>query len=335
MKRNNIDIKAMPKVELHVHIEGAVSPTAYFELAKKNNVKLPVETLEQWKNYFKFKNFSHFIEVYITAVSCIKTPQDLSVIIEDFYKHQSSQNILYSEAFLSASFLIQNFETKEVLEAIEAGMKAGEEKYKVKVNIIPDIARNLPDSQEGVLNLVKAGYKRGTFIGLGLGGLEIGYPPHLFKETYKAAKEAGLKIVAHAGEAVGAESIWGAINDLHIERIGHGIRCIEDEVLMKQLKENQIPIEVSPTSNYHLGVVNAQENHPIREMFDKGLFCTLNSDDPVMFSTNLVKEYELLLDQGFSNEELIQLNRNAIHASFLNQEEKAKYEKLLDDFLIS
>ncbi len=325
----------MPKVELHIHIEGAVSSEAYFKLAEKNKVTLPCEKLANWNEYFKFKNFSHFIDVYGIAVSTIKKVEDLALIIKDFYKLQSEQNIVYSEAFLSASFLVENFQAEEIFEAINYGMKIGEQKYGVRVNIIPDISRHLPQTQHDVLKLVKTGFEKGIFIGLGLGGLEIDYPPRLFSETFKKAKEIGLKSVAHAGEVAGAESIWGAINELKIERIGHGIRSLDDGLLIEYLKENQIPIEVSPTSNYHLGVVKPQRPHPIRKMIDHGLLCTINTDDPVMFSTTLSNEYKLLMKQGFCLDELVQLNRNAIYSSFLTKSEKTDLNGLLDNFLIN
>ena len=329
------DILLMPKVELHVHIEGAVSSKTYFELAHKNKVSIPFDTLESWNEYFKFKDFGHFIGVYGTAVSTIKKADDYALIVENFYKHQSIQNILYSEAFISASFLVENFRSEEILEAIEYGMKKGEQKYGVKVNIILDIARHIPKTQKAVLKLVKMGFDKGIFIGLGLGGLEINYPAKLFKETFIEAKKNGLRVVAHAGEAVGAESIWEAINELHIERIGHGISCIKDERLMKYLRVNQIPIEISPSSNYHLGVVEQQKKHPIRKMIDYGLLCTLNTDDPVMFSTDLSNEYISLIIQGFSMKEVIQLNRNSIYSSFLGDKEKKAFSHLLDKFLIN
>ncbi len=335
MKTNNLDTLSIPKVELHVHIEGAVSPETYYTLAEKNKIKLPFDTLAKWKESFMFKDFSHFINVYETAISCIKTVEDISRIIENFYYHQSKQNIVYSEAFISGSFLIENFKSDEIIEAVQNGMKTGEKKHHVKVNIIPDIARHLPESQEKVFKFVKAGLHRGVFIGLGLGGMEKGYPPHLFKETFIAAKKSGLRLVAHAGETVGAESIKKTINELEVERIGHGIHCVEDEYLMDYLLEKQIPLEISPTSNYHLGVINKKEKHPIRKMFDKGLFCTVNTDDPVMFSTNLAKEYELLSNQGFTNREILQLNKNSIQASFLSKEEKNKLNNLLNNFIKS
>lgn len=329
---NNVEnfIKVMPKVELHVHVEGAVSPDVYYDLALRNGVELPVKSIEEWRQLFVFKDFSHFIEVYIMAVSTLKSVDDYAYLLEAFYRYQSEQHIVYSEAFLSASFLVDKFSDEEIIDAIEKGMRAGEEKYGVKVNLIPDIARNIPDSKEAVLKLVIEGAKRGVFIGLGLGGMENGFPPEMFADTYCKARENGLRVVAHAGEAAGAESIRGSINSLKAERIGHGIRCLEDFDLMLDMKKSQIPIEVCPTSNYCLKVVDSNELHPIRKMIDADLFCTLNSDDPVMFSTSLTNEYILMYKQGFSIDELWELNVNGIKASFLSEEEKSECLKAFE-----
>jgi len=324
-------IRLMPKIELHVHIEGATSPQTYFSLAEKNKVKLPCKNLNEWEKYFEFKDFNHFIDVYGIAVSTIRKAEDFALIIEKFYEYQEQNNIIYSEAFISASLLINTFSNQEIIEAIQFGIQNGESKYNTKVNLIPDISRHLPNTQNEVLKLVIEGYKKGIFIGLGLGGMEVNYPTNLFTDTFAKAKKAGLKVVAHAGEAAGAKSVWGAINDLKVDRIGHGIRSIEDKKLIKYLGDNQIPIEVSPTSNYHLGLINITEKHPIRKMIDSGLMCTINTDDPAMFSTNIATEFELLYSQGFTLEELYQLNKNAIDASFLGFDEKLKYYEIINE----
>jgi adenosine deaminase len=167
----------------------------------------------------------------------------------------------------------------------------------------------------------------GIVIGLGLAGQEVGYPPEDFVDTFAKARLQGLRVVAHAGEAAGAESIWGALHQLNAERIGHGIRCLDDDVLVQQLRDLQTPIEVSPQSNYCLGIVQRHQPHPIRQMVDAGLFCTLNSDDPPMFKTNLVNEYITLAQQGFSWEELWQLNLNTLEATFLTEPEKSAYRE--------
>ncbi len=318
-------LRAMPKAEIHIHIEGATDAEIFYHMAQRNQVELSADSLEEWKSFFEFRDFPHFIQVYTAAVQCLQTPEDYALMIERFYKRQAEENIRYTEAFLSASFLTQKFEAQEILDAIAAGRRAGEANHHCQVNLIPDIAREIPDSQHRVLEFVIKGKERGLFIGLGVGGLEIGYPPELFTETYAEAHRQGLRIVAHAGEAAGAESIWGAVNTLKAERIGHGIRCLDDPNLVEILRQRQIPLEVSPQSNYCLGIIAQDQPHPIRKMVNARLFCTVNSDDPAMFSTSLTSEYLTLAEQGFSWEELWQLNLNTLEATFLDEAEKDKY----------
>ena len=318
-------VAAMPKFELHVHVEGAADADTYYEIAHKNNFQLPVKSRQEWRQFFEFRDFPHFIDVYLAAVGCLKTTGDYGLLIDNFFKHQSEQNILYTEAYLSATPIIERFEDEAVLDVIEAAVTAGQEKYGCVIKLIPDIARMIPESQEQVLEFVIKGKQRGLFIGLGLGGLEKGYPPRLFTETFEEARRAGLRTVAHAGEADGPESIWGAIDDLKVERIGHGVRCVEDPALVEVLRQRRIPLEVCPVSNYCLGIVEKSEMHPIREMVDAGLYCCINSDDPAMFSTSLTNEFMTLASQGFSWPELHQLNLNALEASFLDDVEKKHY----------
>lgn len=325
-------LRAMPKAEIHVHIEGATDAQTFYQMAQCNQVELPTASLEEWKAFFEFRSFEHFIEVYTAAVECLQTPDDYALMIEKFFKRQAEQNILYTEAFLSASFLTQKFEDEAILNAIAQGVEAGKTKYGVQVNLIPDIAREIPNSQTRVLEFVLKGKKRGLFIGLSVGGLEIGYPPQLFTQTFAQARSSGLRVVAHAGEVVGAQSIWGALDSLQVERIGHGIRCLEDAKLVEELRQRQIPMEISPQSNYRLGVVGDDRPHPIRQMVDAGLYCTVNSDDPAMFSTSLLNEYVILASQGFSWEELWQLNLNTLEAAFLNESEKARYRNQWKQF---
>ncbi|MEA1877584.1 MAG: adenosine deaminase [Bacteroidota bacterium] len=250
MENEMQEIRLMPKIELHVHIEGATSPKTYFSLAEKNQIELPCDNLTEWEKYFEFKDFNHFIGVYGMAVSTIKRAEDFAFIIEKFHEFQELNNIIYSEAFLSASFLVETFGNQEILEAIQFGLQQGKSKYKTKVNLIPDISRHILETQSKVLEFAIEGFKKDIFIGLGLGGMEINYPTKIFTDTFAKAKETGLRVVAHAGEAVGSESIWGAIHDLKVDRIGHGIRSIDDKKLIRYLSDKQIPIEVCPTLKY-------------------------------------------------------------------------------------
>ena len=331
IQRTNIReaVLRMPKVELHVHLEGATNAETVWVLAKKNGLRLPADSLEMWKKLYTFQDFAHFIEIYTLTTEAIQTPEDWAFLVERFMKEQAEQNIVYSEIFLSASHQINRLPMNEWIAALVEGAEQGEKLHGTIVKFIPDIGRQFPDSQASVLDVVLRAKETGFFIGLGLGGIEDGFPPSLFEETYREARQKGLHVVAHAGETTSAKTIWDTIELLKVERIGHGIRCLDDPKLVEHLRESQLPIEVCPTSNYCLGVIDKSQPHPIRAMVDAGLYCTVNSDDPPMFSTTLTDEYCLLYEQGFTWSELQQLNRNAIECSFLSNEDKTRLQSRL------
>jgi adenosine deaminase len=315
----------MPKVELHVHLEGAADAETIYELADRNGVALPARSLSEWKQFYQFTSFDHFIDVYTAASRCVQSAEDFALLTERFLAYQARQNIRYSEVFVSVSHHLGKLSAGELLDALAAGLASGERKHGSRARIIADIARHQPETQREVLKFALQAEARGLVIGLGLGGKEIGYPPQQFEDTYAEARRKGLHVVAHAGETSGPESVRGAVELLRAERIGHGIRCLEDAALCEQLRVTQTPIEVCPVSNYCLGVVRRGEPHPIRRMVDAGLYCTINSDDPPMFSTDLNYEYCMLAAQGFTWNELWQLNLNALEAAFLSEAEKVQY----------
>lgn len=326
-------IRAIPKFELHVHVEGASDPDTYWALAERNGIELPHDDLESFRSWFDFVDFDHFVEVYVASVNLLTSPEDFRFLVEAFHGHQGRQNIVYSEAFLSATYIAERFDPDAMIDAIAEGLERGRRRHGVEVRLIPDIARHEPASQRPVLDFVKRGFDRGVFLGLGLGGPEKGFPPELFTETFAEARKHGMHVVAHAGEGAGPESVRGAVEALGAERIGHGVRSVEDPELMALLRDRQVPMEVCPVSNYRLGIVDRGEPHPIRRMVDAGLLCTVSSDDPGMFSTSLPGEYLRLADQGFSWDELVRLDRNALEAAFMSEEERARYRGMLDGFL--
>ncbi|ARV62061.1 adenosine deaminase [Nostocales cyanobacterium HT-58-2] len=328
-------LQAMPKVEIHVHLEGAIDAETVYQMAQRNNFSLPAASLEEWKLFYKFRDFNHFIEVYGIASQCMQTAEDFAWMTEKFLQNQSEQNIRYSEAYFSPTLHSGKLTDEEILDALTLGAVTGEAKYGSRVKFIVDISRQYPHLQTKVLEFALQGQEKGIVIGLGIGGPEVDYPPENYTETFAQARMQGLRVVAHAGETEGPSSIWGAITSLQAERIGHGVRCLEDASLVAKLRQRQTPLEVSPQSNYCLGVVKPNEPHPIRQMIDAGLFCTLNSDDPPMFNTNLNNEYLTLANQGFSWEQLWQLNLNTLEATFLPEAEKEVYRTQWQAFLQS
>lgn len=325
-------IRAMPKVEIHIHLEGATDAETVYAMAQRNGVALPAPTLDAWKAFYEFRDFNHFIEIYLAAAACMKTAQDYQAMVESFLCRQAAQNIRYSEAYFSPSLHFGKLSNSEMIAALATGARNGEAQHGSRVRFISDIARESPHLQGQVLDFTlqardEAG---GLFIGLGVGGPEVGHPPEDFTETFAEARRQGLRVVAHAGETEGAQSVKGALHALKAERIGHGVRSLEDSTVVAELRERKTPVEVSPQSNYCLGVARRDQPHPIRRMIDAGLNCCVNSDDPPMFSTDLNNDYLTLAAQGFAFEELWQLNMNGLAASFLDASQK---QALREDYL--
>lgn len=328
-------LAAMPKVEIHVHLEGAVSPEAVFEMAQRNGVQLPAGSLEEWREFYRFTDFLHFIKVYMATVSCMQKPEDFAQMAEDFLRRQAAQNVVYSEASFSAALHMGKLPADEMLGALEEGLRRGEQKYGCRAALIPDLSREMVDRTEihaQVLAFACQAKERGIGAALGIGGKEAGFPAEPYGAIFQQARQAGLHVIAHAGEAEGPVSVWGALEALGAERIGHGIRALEDPALVEVLRRRQIPIEVSPQSNYCTRVTPWEAPHPLRQMVDAGLFCTVNSDDPAMFSTDLNNEYLTLAAQGFSLEELQRLNLNGLEASFLPETEKEHLRARFEEY---
>ncbi len=315
-------IASMPKAEIHVHLEGATTAATYFEIARRNGVELPAQDLPQWQEFFHFESFDHFIEVYVTSTKLLRRADDYELLLRRFGEQQAALNVKYTEAFVSCSLVPAGAAADDFLNALHRGVEAVEREHGIRIALIGDISRELPDSRHRVVDLVIAGHKRGVFIGLGLGGPEIGFPPELFEDAYARARQSGLHVVAHAGETGGAKSVRGALDALQAERIGHGVQSLEDDALLDRLRREHIALEVCPQSNYRLGVAKDGEVHPIRALVDAGVRCTVNSDDPAMFETDINREYLTLAEQGFSEDELLQLGRATLEATFLADADK-------------
>jgi adenosine deaminase len=216
---------------------------------------------------------------------------------------------------------------QDILQGLNAGRDQALTDFGVTWQWVFDIVRNLPDTQEKVLDIALAARELGV-VALGLGGVEAGFPPEMFVDTFKRAKKEHLHRVPHAGEIAGPQSVWSAIKSLHAERIGHGVRSIEDPSLVDYLGSNSIPLEICPSSNVCLNVYPDFAAHPLRKLWDAGLLLTIGSDDPPMFSTDLNNEYQVLINEfSFTQSDLERISLNAIQASFLNQGEKHKLEQ--------
>lgn len=316
----------MPKVELHVHLEGAVRPATLLQLAAKNQVSLPATTEEELRHWYHFTDFSHFIEVYMGICNCICTPDDMETVARAFLQEQARQNIVYSEVIFTPHihYATKGISFEDQLAALNRAIAWAQQELGIDMGIVVDISRNTTP-EEGLLVADWAINAMGKgVIALGLGGPEVGHPPQKHRAAFERAHQAGLPALPHAGETEGPASIWGALDCLYPSRILHGVRCIEDVDLAQRLVREQIPLDVCPTSNICLNVFPSIEEHPLPHLLAMGINVTINSDDPPMFNTTLTDEY-LTLDSVFNlpPEQIRALAMNAIDASLLPADSKA------------
>jgi adenosine deaminase len=328
----NLDqfIEKMPKVELHVHMEGSIQPETLLTLAERNHVDLPAKTPEELRQWYTFTDFPHFIEIYRTFAKCLRTAEDIELITRQFLIGQANQNILYSEVTYTpySQYMANAIPFADQLAAINRARHWASGELGVEMGIIPDISRDVtPKLGNIVANWAVEGMHDGV-IALGLGGYEVGNPPEKFAEAFDIVHKACLPAVIHAGETGGPESITGALDALHAVRIGHGVRCLEDAELVKRLRDEQIPLEVCPTSNICLKVFPSLEEHVLPKLLQEGLYVTINSDDPPMFNTTLTREYQLASKTfGLNREQIIQLVLNGVRVTLLPQDKKEALEK--------
>lgn len=323
-------IRAMPKVELHVHLEGAIRPETLLELARRNSMALPYGTVEGLRRWYVFRNFPHFVEIYVAISSCLKTADDIELIAREFLAGQAEQNCRFTEVTYTAYTIYQvsKISFADQIAAINRVRAWAQRELGVDMTLTVDIAREVKPE----IGLVTADWAISAFgngvSALGLGGYEVGNPPEKFREAFDRATAAGVPSVPHAGETAGAESIWGALESLHAVRIGHGVRCPDDPALIEHLRAHQIPLEVCPTSNVCLDVVPDIAEHPIERLIDAGLYITLNSDDPPMFNTTLTDEYlKCAAAFGWDAARCEWLSLNALRASLLSPDRKAALEQ--------
>lgn len=329
-------IRQMPKIELHVHMEGSVRPETFLTLAKRHHVPLPADTIEGLRQWYVFSDFDHFIEIYMAISSCLRTSEDIEMLAREFLIGQADQNIVYSEVTFTPYNQLLNcgLGMHEQLDAVNRARSWGEKELGVRAGIIVDIPRERSvEAGEGIAQFVVDRYGDGI-IALGLGGPEPGHPASKFRTAFEKVHDAGVPCVVHAGETAGPSSIWDAIEVARPRRLGHGVRCIEDRLLMDQLKARQLPLDVCPGSNVCLGVYPSLESHCLPRLIDFGLNVTLNSDDPPLFNTTLTDEFTTCSRQfGWDRAFIAGLVLNALEVSLLPGEEKIPLgERIHDDF---
>jgi aminodeoxyfutalosine deaminase len=322
-------IERMPKVELHVHLEGSVQPQTLLKLASRHNIVLPADNLESLREWYTFRDFNHFLDIYMAISSCLRTVEDIELITREFLVGQAEQNIIYSEVTFTPynQYLTNGLGFHEQMDAINRAREWGEREVGVRMGIIMDIPRQVTSSEGDVIaNWAVERYGDGL-VGLGLGGPELGNPPQKFQSAFDQVRTSGIPCILHAGEIDGTTSIWSAIEVADSQRIGHGVRAIEDKYLMNFLRDKQIPLEVCPTSNICLKVFPSMAEHSLPQLLEQGLYVTINSDDPPMFNTTLTNEYIICQKTWNWNREIIeQLVLNALDVTLMSRDEKKKMQ---------
>lgn len=323
-------IQQMPKAELHIHLEGAIEPATLLRLAERNGVTLPAHSPEGLRTWYQFSGFPHFVEVYLKIQSCLRSADDFATIAYELGADMARQNILYREATVTPyTHLVQDkgLRADDIIDGLEDGRQRARRDFGVEMRWILDIHRNLaPPVAEVTTQLVLDWADRGV-VALGLGGNEANSPAAPFAPYFQRVKAAGLGSAPHAGEIAGPESVWAAVRDLQADRIGHGVRSIEDPHLLAWLQQRQVTLEVNPTSNVCLKVYRSIDQHPFIHLLRMGLNVTVNSDDPPLFNTSLTEEFEKLVDAfDLTHTDLQSLSLNAVRSSFLPAAERRTLE---------
>jgi adenosine deaminase len=320
--------EAVPKVELHLHLEGAIPHATLWQLLEKYGGDPSVPTLEALERRFEYRDFQHFIRTWIWKNGFLRELEDFTLIAEAAARDLAAQNVRYVEAFYSPTdFARHGLGVQELTRAIRAGLAKGPE---IEIGLVADLVRDGgPGSAARTLAEVNEVKELGV-IGIGIGGSEEEHPPEPFAEVYECAHRLELYTTAHAGEAAGAESVWGAVRVLRVDRIGHGTRAREDQDLVAHLAEHKIPLEMCPLSNVRTGVLSSLREHPIRDYYERGVVVTVNTDDPKMFGNSLAQEYALLESElGFTRDDVRSLILSGIYASWLPEDRK---QALVDAF---
>ncbi|HTY85206.1 MAG TPA: adenosine deaminase [Silvibacterium sp.] len=318
-------IRRLPKAELHLHVEGTVTPETLVELSRRHDSE-PLD-LEQAKAVYGYTDFSGFLMAFKAVTERLRTPEDYELIAYRMLERLASQGVTHAEIYVAVGVIYYwGREPDPLFTGLERARVRAEQEFGITAYWIFDAVRQFGVDKAAQVFRKAAEMRQGypSIIGIGIGGDERHTGAEPFRGLYAEARDAGLRLTAHAGESVGPEGIWGALN-IGAERVGHGLTAIHDADLMGILAERQIPIEVCITSNLRTGCCRELAEHPVRRYFDSGLMVTLNSDDPAMFQSDLENEFRIAHDDfGFSNEHMRELAANSIEASFLPPERKVE-----------
>lgn len=324
-------MKEVPKAELHLHIEAVPTINTIKTIFERCNGR--VMSSQELKDLFTYDDLNGFIQAFIKIQNMYTSVEDFNLIFDDLETYLIDNGIVYTEVFFApTAFLKKGFKYEEMTAVFSKRIEEIKAKHHITIKLIMDVSRTFGcENAMNNYNLLKK-YPCPHIIGIGLGGAESKGPAKEYEPVFTQAKKDGFKVVAHAGEDVGPESIWDSINYLHAQRIGHGITAIQDEKLMEESVKTQIPYEICITSNtFTKKIVSEAKNHPVKTFFDKGMMVTINTDDPVFFKTDLINEFYICKkDLNFTMDQIKQLVKNGFTASFLSDSEKSDWLSKVD-----
>jgi len=288
-----------PLIELHVHLEGTIRPATLLQIARRNGEALPADSVEGLAATYEFTDFAHFIEVWILTTNCLRTREDFRQVVVDYAAEAASFGAVYLEGIFSpGERMLRGIDARTIFDGYTEGAVEAQERYGVTVRFTPDLYRGLDVAIAEEVARVAVGYADRGVLGLGLGGMESP-PAEPYRRAFQIARAGGLGIVPHAGEAAGPASIREILS-MDPDRIRHGIRAVEDPAVLTEIVDRGIVLDVCPTSNLRTNVVARIEEHPLPALRAAGALCSINSDDPAMFGTDLGREYELAAQLGCS-----------------------------------
>jgi len=322
-------IQAIPKVELHIHIEGTLEPELVFELAERNNVTLPFSSAEELRQAYQFQDLQSFLDLYYQACAVLQTKQDFYDMTMAYMRRSHQDNLAHAEIFVDPqSHTSRGVSIHVVLDGMTEALQDAHRELGVTHGIIVSILRHL--DAESAMELIEStlDYRKQNpkcpIIGIGLDSSELGHPPSKFVEAFAKAREHGLKVCAHAGEEGPPSYIVDALDLLKVDRVDHGVRCLEDDALVERLVREQTPLTICPHSNVKLCVFETMEDHNIRLLLQKGLCASIHSDDPSYFAGYIGDNYKSVVHSlELDHDEIVQLAKNAINGSFLDDHGKA------------
>ncbi|MGW1954692.1 adenosine deaminase [Streptomyces sp. NPDC001920] len=322
---------SVPKAELHLHIEGTLEPELAFELADRNGVELPYADTEELRKAYQFQDLQSFLNLYYELMAVLRTEQDFADLTHAYLARAAAQGVRHAEIFFDPqAHTKRGLELGTVVEGLWRALGSSEADHGISTRLIMCFLRD--DSAESAMETLRAAEPYlDRITGVGLDSAEVGHPPAKFREVYEAAAALGLRRVAHAGEEGPPAYITEALDVLGVERVDHGLRCVEDPALVERLVRERVPLTLCPLSNVRLRTVDTLADHPLPAMLDAGLMCTVNSDDPAYFGGYAGDNFDAVRRTlGLSDERLRELARNSFLASFLEDDEELRARYLAE-----